>query len=166
MKLNIIIVFAIITIGVAVYAYTNQSPPQKAFEKNPALDFSTITLNGEPLTLSQFEGQKIYLHFWATWCAPCIVEIPEIVKFAENSENIVVAIAVENKPDDVKNFLENIDLNIAENFIIGLDPDWQIARELYGSRKLPETFIISSDFHVERHIIGSWDKWEEAHLLQ
>jgi thiol-disulfide isomerase/thioredoxin len=58
-------------------------PPQ-------APDFTLATVDGETLRLSQFRGQTVVLNFWATWCAPCQVEMPSFAAFAENNPDVVV----------------------------------------------------------------------------
>src|SRR5690625_4297652 len=56
-----------------------------------APDFSLTTLDGESVRLSDFRGQKIMLNFWATWCAPCRAEMPDMQKFYDDKDVVVLA---------------------------------------------------------------------------
>ena len=59
-----------------------------------APDFELKTLTGKTVTLSEFKGKKVILNFWATWCHPCQVEMPEIEKFYKNQGKNVVILAI------------------------------------------------------------------------
>ena len=69
----------------------------------PAPNFKLSNLDGETISLDNFRGKTVLLNFWATWCAPCRLEMPAFQSlFEKNSENLTV-IAVNNAedPEDV-----------------------------------------------------------------
>src|SRR3989338_11164228 len=70
-------------------------------DPKPAPNF---TLQG--VSLDQFKGQKILLHFWATWCQPCREEMPHLIALGERSKDklVILAIAVDSSERDVTNF--------------------------------------------------------------
>jgi len=61
-----------------------------AYETTEPVEFSLPQLNGEPVALSDYRGQWVILNYWATWCAPCRKEIPELSELHEQREDITV----------------------------------------------------------------------------
>jgi len=61
-----------------------------ANENNEPVDFTLPKLHGEDVTLSNLRGKWVVLNYWATWCAPCRKEIPELSALHDSDENIVV----------------------------------------------------------------------------
>jgi thiol-disulfide isomerase/thioredoxin len=107
------------------------------------------------VTLGSQLAPVTMLHFWATWCAPCIDEVPAIQRLAEdyadNHQFSLVMVAVQDDPDAVKEFL-------GDRFKKTLfDPQWQVARRC-GTEKVPETFLLVNG-EVVQSFIGAtnWD---------
>jgi thiol-disulfide isomerase/thioredoxin len=75
------------------------------------------TLDGQPLELSAFAGKKVFLNYWATWCAPCIREIPAISRAAAllEPENYVFLLASDETLDTINDFL--LERDFSGNFI-------------------------------------------------
>lgn len=61
-----------------------------ADENNAPVDFTLPQLHGDDVTLSDLRGKWVVLNYWATWCAPCRKEIPELSAFNHSDENIIV----------------------------------------------------------------------------
>jgi thiol-disulfide isomerase/thioredoxin len=95
--------------------------------------------DGRPITVASRLAPVTLVHFWATWCAPCITEIPALKRlaadFADEPEFDLVMVAVENEATDVERFLGNL----APMALF--DPSWEVAHR-YGTRKLPETYLV------------------------
>lgn len=103
-----------------------------------APDFELQNLQGETVKLSDFQGKKIMLNFWATWCPPCKAEMPDIQKFYTEKGDEIVILAVNIDPQyDVAGFAEKIRVN----FPILLDED-EKAAEAYQILTIPTTFFI------------------------
>jgi thiol-disulfide isomerase/thioredoxin len=138
-----------------------RGPSMVAIEQDAAPDFSLQTLNTGSVSLEDFSGQELLLHFWATWCAPCIIELPKLAAFAENNKGdlSVLAVAVADRPSAITSFLEKNEIAFPENFVIALDPHKQVSKELYGTVKLPETYLLSIDGQIEEKYIGA-QEWE------
>jgi len=65
------------------------------FPGEPAPDFETTTLDGQPFNLSSLHGKIVLLDFWATWCAPCVAELPNIRKLHDQySADGLVAVSI------------------------------------------------------------------------
>ncbi|MCP4499707.1 MAG: TlpA family protein disulfide reductase [Deltaproteobacteria bacterium] len=74
-----------------------------------APDFSLKTLDGKVVRLSDFRGKKVVLNFWATWCAPCRVEIPLINSFVDaNDDVIVLGIATDGRNKALAEHVEKL----------------------------------------------------------
>lgn len=95
--------------------------------------------DGRPVPLAQRLAPVTLVHFWATWCAPCITEIPALQELARDFQDEpdfdLVMIAVENEAQDVDSFLGSL----APMALF--DPTWEVAHR-YGTRKLPETYLV------------------------
>lgn len=100
---------------------------------------SNISLND--IIVTQKSTTTSFLHFWATWCAPCITELPLIYKFCKSSNINLLLIAVNDDVEAAKRFLERngIPLNI-----LYFD-DSDAHRSHYGVFKLPETIHFEND---------------------
>jgi len=111
-----------------------------AKEGGPAPDFSVKTDQGRLLTTHSFGGKLLVLNFWATWCAPCVQEIPSLNEFQKrfaNSGVVVVAVSVDKNEQKYKTFLEWIHVS----FETARDPSQDVSA-VYGTFQYPETYII------------------------
>ena len=141
----------IVAITCMTGCYSGSRPPHIG---SPAPDF-TVQDADRSLTLSQFRGKTVVLNFWATWCAPCVEEMPSLVqmqrKLSQNGVE-VVAVSIDDDAQAYRKFLQdhNIDLTTVR------DPQKKSAN-LYGTSKWPETYIIDRDGIVRRKFIGPQD---------
>ena len=77
----------------------------------PAPDFTLNTLDGKPVTLSQLKGKRVLVNFWASWCAPCLEEIPALkaayADLRKTSPDIeFIGIGFQDKTENLKKFVE------------------------------------------------------------
>lgn len=105
-------------------------------------DFTAVLADGSTFTLSEHEGSVILLNFWATWCGPCVGEMPAFPRLLEKYGDDLTLIAVDLGEDaeTVEGFL---DRNGYE-FPVALDPDGSIG-SLYPSDGIPYTVLIDRD---------------------
>lgn len=114
-------------------------------ESAPEFELSSIP-NQTPMKLQDFSGKVRYVDFWASWCAPCRVSFPELIKLhAEmGSENFeIIAISVDEKIDDATRFLRRFDAQ----YPVLHDPDGKVAK-LYDIPAMPTSFVIDGDGQV------------------
>ncbi|MGC1373229.1 MAG: TlpA disulfide reductase family protein [Candidatus Sulfotelmatobacter sp.] len=127
-----------------------------------APDF-TVQDSTSKVTLSQFKGQVVVLNFWATWCPPCVEEMPSLVQMQQKMKAkgiTVLAVSVDADDDAYRKFLEDHNVNL----LTVRDGD-QKANDLYGTFKFPETYIIDRNGIVRRKFIGAVD-WTEPDVLE
>ena len=114
-----------------------------------------VDLSGREIDLSSYYGgnQPIVLNFWATWCGPCIQEIPEFVSYQSNHPDItVLGISVdENKSlGALKAFAKRKDMNYTV-----LHDDSRAATNAFGIQTLPTTYVLSPDGTIEQVRVGA-----------
>jgi thiol-disulfide isomerase/thioredoxin len=123
-------------------------------------EFSVDTFyKRKKITTADIIGRKskeIFIHFWATWCGPCETELPDFISFAikdENRDKLFLIIAVNDNPKNIKKFLKKIAVELPENIILGLD-DTGVARNGFGTVKVPETYLFDKNGRALRKFIG------------
>jgi cytochrome c biogenesis protein CcmG, thiol:disulfide interchange protein DsbE len=137
--------------------YSNSHPPRIG---SAAPDF-TVQDSQNTVTLSQLRGQIVVLNFWATWCAPCVEEMPSLVEMQRRMKAkgvTVLAVSVDINENDYKQFLKDHNVNL----LTGRDPG-QKTSNLYGTFKFPETYIIDRDGVMRRKFIGALD-WTDPDI--
>ncbi|MBI4462391.1 MAG: TlpA family protein disulfide reductase [Acidobacteria bacterium] len=127
----------------------------------PAPDFH-FTWNGQTQRLSELRGQVVVLNFWATWCPPCVDEMPSLERlYRKLSERgvVVLGVSVDTDAAAYERFLRENHITFP-NY---RDPKGEIARR-YGTWMFPETYIINRDGRVDRKIVGPHE-WDNPEIL-
>jgi peroxiredoxin len=121
----------------------------------PAPDFTLPDLEGELHDLSEFRGRVVVLNFWATWCPPCIDEMPSLQRLHQAlSERgvAVIAVSVDERFSDVPDFVEKFDLT----FPVLYDEGKKVSRK-YQTFKYPETYILDREGRLKSKVVGPRD---------
>ncbi len=126
-------------------AQTNEQqfdgPPEVG---DAAREFVLNDVDGDPVQLSELAGQPVILNFWATWCAPCRVEMPDLQAVYERHQAdglVILAINREETADTVRDFFhDELDLT----FTPLLDETGDVAR-LYGVANYPTSVFVNGD---------------------
>ena len=132
-------------------------------------DLIVTDISGTRKNLLDFSGQVVVLNFWASWCAPCVVELPQMVGIArKNPEEItLVAISIDESRNELDRFLKKagIDGRKDKNILIVHDQDRYISRDVFGTIRVPETIIIAPDQKMVRKIIGDEVDWAGMEIM-
>ena len=110
-------------------------------------------------------GKVVFINFWATWCPPCVEEMPSLRRLAQRMADepnfSMLAISTDDGWDPVRRFFAKE----SAPFEVLLDPSGKLARQ-YGTEKFPETYIVAND-RLVGYVVGprDWDTWyAEAYL--
>lgn len=116
---------------------------------------------GRPATLGQRMEHVTLVHFWATWCPPCITEIPAIQRLASElagePDFALLMVAVSDSSDKVKPFIGHLEKTVL------YDPSWEVAHR-YGTRQIPETYLVVGGHVVEKYV-GAQD-WDDPAIRE
>ncbi|NUM89322.1 MAG: TlpA family protein disulfide reductase [Bdellovibrionales bacterium] len=123
-----------------------------------AMEFSATSqemLQGDALALATSPPVPTLLHFWGTWCGPCVAELPELLELARSWKGIrVVAVAMDDRAAVDKFIQRHPKLaDMGNHMKVVLDPQGRIA-DLYQVTRFPETFLINRQFLVDNRFVG------------
>jgi peroxiredoxin len=153
-KITVGLVLAAIVIAAVLIFFPRQTAPEVRF----------TALSGESFSTSELRGKVVLVNFWASYCAPCIQEMPKIVdthrKFAPRGfETVAVAVRQDN-PGRVAHFAASRALP----FKVALDSSGEVAKRFGNVRITPTSFLIDKQGHVLKRYRGAPD-WAEFHEI-
>ena len=128
----------------------------------PAPDVTMTTLDGQEINLAEQNGKVILVNFWATWCAPCRKEIPDLIDLYDRHKSdglMVVGVALDEEGTEVvKPFVEKEKVN----YPIVVDTTETIEAKFDGMYGLPTTYVVNPQGKIVRRILGIFpvDKME------
>lgn len=118
-----------------------------------APDFTVDVMDGSSFTLSETRGRPVVVNFWASWCAPCRAEIPEISAFADANPNVqVIGVAVQDTEVESRAFAEEI----GASYPLALGTP--AVEDAYPVLGLPATYIIDENGNVAEIVNGIVDE--------
>lgn len=130
-----------------------KSPGPRAGEPVPG--FALPDLQGRVHALDELRGQVVVLNYWATWCPPCIDEMPSLEKLHEALASkglAVVAVSVDERFSDIEEFVDEWNLS----FTVLHDEGMKVSRS-YQTFKYPETYIIDRSGRLKSKVVGPRD---------
>jgi cytochrome c biogenesis protein CcmG/thiol:disulfide interchange protein DsbE len=137
--------------------YSGSRPPRIG---STAPEF-TVQDSDRTVALNQFRGQVVVLNFWATWCPPCVEEMPSLVEMQRRLKAkgvTVVAVSIDVDRNAYSQFIKDHGVNL----LTVRDPG-QKTPPLNGSHGWPETYIIDRNGVMRRKFIGAVD-WTEPEI--
>lgn len=118
-------------------------------------------LTGQSIDLAQFEGKAVFINFWATWCKPCIQEMPTIADAQEKlkNENVIFLFASNEEPDQIEKFIKKHSYNFHYVHLENM--------EALKIQALPTTFIFNPEGKMKFSENGfrTWDEPENIELI-
>ena len=146
----------------AIFLGCGETATREARAPEPAPDFTLASLNGQPVTLSEYQGKTVIIDFWATWCPPCVFQVPELNKLHEAhraaGDLVVIGVAVDVEGESVVGpwaAKEGIEYIVA----IG---DEKLATQ-FGAMGFPTLVVVAPDGSIDSRHVGliEYDTLEE-----
>ncbi len=170
-------VLAVLYTLALILATPAQADPAAA-EAAKAGDMRKLAIHGEPAevpqialtdladadrTLAEWHGQWVVVNFWATWCAPCLGEMPTLSRLAEGGIPVITVATGRNPPAAIERFFAEAGI---DNLPILRDPRSELARSL-GILGLPVTLILDPEGREAARLIGdaAWDTPEALAVI-
>jgi len=148
-------VLAIAGIGYATFSQQQQAP-----------DVTFITINGQKISTQDLHGKVVMVNFWATSCATCVKEMPQMVetynRFRQDGLEFVAVAMSYDPPNYVLNYAETRKLP----FKVALDSGGDLARQFGDVNMTPTTFVIGKDGKILKRYLGEPDFTALHALLQ
>ena len=121
-------------------------------ETNAAPPFTVTDMNGQTVSLASLKGKPVFLNFWATWCPPCVGEMPDIQRmYAKYGDKVhFVIVNIDGTKPDVTAFMENH----AFSFPVALDTNGSAA-SAYAVQAIPTSYVIDADSNVVDSHVGA-----------
>ena len=167
MKKNaLIVVVAMLAVVGGLFFFGKNSGQRTRIirEGDVAPAFRLASLDGRTVDLASYRGKVVMVHFWATWCPPCVEELPTLERlhrayFGKDLEVLAVSVD-EGGAGAVTQFMQKNRFALP----VLLNPDQSVSRA-YGTFKFPETYLVDREGIVRRKIIGAID-WMQPAALQ
>ena len=121
--------------------YSLKADPKLEMIGKPAPDFSLTDIDGNPISLKEYRGKVVLLDFWATWCGPCIAEMPNVKKIYDTYKDmgfVVIGISLDNNASEVRDFLKECELPWRQIF----DGQDGPLKKLFQIRGIPSLWLI------------------------
>ena len=126
-----------------------------------APDF-TVSDGQKTVTLSQLRGKPVLLNFWATWCPPCVEEVPSLVALQQQVGDKVTVLAVSMDQDEAA--YKSFTAKNMQGMLTVRDPEHK-SSSIYGTFAYPESFLIGRDGKIQRKFIGAVN-WTSPEMLE
>jgi cytochrome c biogenesis protein CcmG, thiol:disulfide interchange protein DsbE len=128
-----------------------------------ALDLTLEDASGEQKSLSAYRGQVVLLNFWASWCPPCIKEMPDLEGLAQDMKGLPFALVALSADEDW-GAIQQVMGPQALSMEVYRDPSMKDKQHLrYGTEKLPETYVIDKSGRLRLRFI-SVQPWRDDEL--
>lgn len=153
-------VFGFLQRGILATGLMNPDTEEKAEiasatpPKGAILDLRLVNSKGERLNMKEFEGKVIFLNFWATWCPPCIAEMPGIhnlYKEVKDEDIVFIMLSVDQDFEKAKKFRKNKGYEFEIYQATGPIP------QMYSTRSIPTTYVIDAEGNLALTHLGMGD---------
>ncbi len=164
------IVFLMITTLLVVWSLKQNNPFFQSANQAPvrvglpAPDFTYSGLDGKKVSLSDYRGKVVFINIWATWCTPCVEEMPSMQKLYQKlkGENFeILAVSIDSKGAKVvAPFMKKYQLTFP-----ALIDYMSTIKRIYKTTGVPESYIIDKDGILAKKVIGPLD-WSQPDVLR
>ena len=156
---------------IALYAGSLMAGELKPYKGKPLPDFSLVDMNGKQHSLADYKGKVVLINFWATWCPPCVKEMPSMQRLQDKfSDQPFETLAVNMGEDKatIQAFLDSEQMKKTPlSFSILLDSDGAVLKS-WKIFAFPTTFLIDKEGNITHGLFGGleWDSPEAVGVVE
>ncbi len=157
---GIVVVVVAVAFG---YVYLSEHRGYALKKGTEAPAFRLPSLAGGQVDLASQRGKVVVLNFWATWCPPCVEEMPSLERLYRtlSPEGLsVVAVACDDDQADVQKFVSQHGLTLP----VLIDLGGRVAGDDYRTTGYPETFLLDRQGRIVRHVVGP-EEWDSPEMI-
>lgn len=119
-----------------------------------ASDFELLNMDEEKIKLTDYRGKVVLLNFWATWCPPCVREMPSMERLQNSFDAEDFEVIAVNQMEDIDDvFAFTGQLSLAPTFVILFDSKSEVSQQ-YAVRGLPTTYLIDKKGYIRYRAVG------------
>lgn len=124
-------------------------------DKKPAeYDFTLLTFEGEKFDFRDLKGKVVFMNFWASWCSPCVAEMPNIQNlynsYKDRNDIVFVMISLDRDPEKARKFIKRKDFSFPM-----FTPDYSSGIPgIYESPSIPTTFVLNKEGFIDTKKVG------------
>lgn len=157
MKKLSLLVFSFLLISASAFTAEKNVAAKVVYPKigDQVPDFEVSNRKGERIRLSDLRGNIVLVNFWATWCPPCIQELPYLELLSQRFKTkpfTLLAVSVDEAWADIDGFFAKVGRK--PSFLVALDENKNLSRS-FGSEKFPETYIIDQNGRLREKVVGA-----------
>ncbi|HEY0264854.1 MAG TPA: TlpA disulfide reductase family protein [Granulicella sp.] len=153
-------IVSILTLSLAILASGCERGSHPGNLGKPAPPF-TVSDGAQTIDLQKLRGQVVVLNLWATWCTPCLEELPSLEEMQHQLPNVhVIGVSLDSDADLYRKFLTSHNIN----FPTVRDPDGKV-NALYGTAQIPETYVIDRQGVLRRKYVSA-QNWTSPEILR
>lgn len=167
--ITVVLMAGVFYLGYAkLFSKTSHSPSYsllEQYEKEGVPSFEAANLEGQKFQLADYAGKVVILNFWASWCGPCIEEVPSLIKLIKEMKGEVklIAISGDSNREDIDIFLKSFPELRGADIQIVFDEDRRFMK-MFEVQRLPESMILGVDHKLVKKIIGTIEWFNQDSL--
>jgi len=156
-------VVAVVVAAAFGYVYLSENKGYALKQGTEAPGFRLPSLAGGAMDLASQRGKVVVLNFWATWCPPCVAEMPSLERLhrALSPDGLsVVTVSTDEDDAELRKFVSQHALTLP----VLMDPGGRVAGDEYRTTGYPETFLLDRQGRILKHIVGPAE-WDSPEML-
>lgn len=136
------------------------------FTLSDSFIFTPLIMQDTATTFANLKGRAVLINVWASWCAPCVKEMPQLIELANTRNDLsLVLLSVDEDREAAKTFLKRFETQMSHNIILAWDPERTMSTANFQTYRYPETILVRPDGAVSGKIVGLVD-WTDPGIAR